>query len=104
MADEVGLIMLSRAALSIESASVRLALYWRLPQEKARIPNYEGQPLNLSVVQQVQASGASLVEYADSMACGSDFDAVSIQRIACFRALFLFQLSLLILQAASHHE
>ena len=103
-ADEVGLIMLSRAALSIESASVRLALYWRLPHDQARVPNYEGQPLNESVVQQVQASGASLVEYADSMACGSDFDAVSRQRLACFRALFLFHLSLLILQAASDHE
>jgi hypothetical protein len=41
-ADEVGLIMLSRAALSIESASVRLTLYWRLPQEQARIPNSKG--------------------------------------------------------------
>ena len=76
-ADEVGLIMLSRAALSIESASVRLALYWRLPQEQARIPNYEGQPLNLSVVQQVQASGAVLVQYTADMQCGKDFDAVS---------------------------
>ena len=75
-ADEVGLIMLSRAALYIESLTVRLALYWRLPQEQARIPNYEGQPLNLSVQQQVQASGATLVEYSSGMECGRDFDAV----------------------------
>lgn len=83
-ADEVGLIMLSRAALMIESLSIRLALYWRLPQEKARIPNYEGQPLNLSVVQQVQASGALLVEYAASMECGKDFDAVGRHCIFSF--------------------
>jgi hypothetical protein len=76
-ADEVGLIMLARAALAIESLPVRLALYWRLPQEQARIPNYEGQPLNQSVEEQVQASGAVLVQYADMMQCGKDFDAVS---------------------------
>jgi hypothetical protein len=82
-ADEVGLIMLSRAALFIESLSIRLALYWRLPQDQARIPNYEGQPLNLSVVQQVQASGASLVEYTASMECGKDFDAVGCHYFLC---------------------
>jgi Protein of unknown function (DUF4127) len=76
-ADEVGLSMLSRAALFIESRSIRLALLWRLPQEQARIPNYEGQPLNQSVLEQVQASGAILVHYLPSMQCGSDFDAVS---------------------------
>ena len=75
-ADEVGLVMLSRAALSLQRASARLALIWRLPQEQARVPNYEGQALNESVVQQVQASGASLVEYAAGMQCGVDFDAV----------------------------
>ncbi len=75
-ADEVGLVMLSRAALSLHSASARLALIWRLPQEQARVPNYEGQALNESVAQQVQASGASLVEYAAGMQCGVHFDAV----------------------------
>ncbi len=78
-ADEVALVMLSRAALSIASRSVRLALHWRLPQQQSRIPNYEGQPLNESVAQQVQAAGASLVDYAPSMTCGSDFDAVRRQ-------------------------
>jgi hypothetical protein len=84
-ADEVGLIMLSRAALYIESVPIRLALYWRLPQEQARIPNYEGQSLNLSVEQQVQASGASLVEYAAGMECGKDFDGVKDFVLFCFK-------------------
>ena len=35
-ADEVGLVMLSRAALSLQHASARLALIWRLPQEQAQ--------------------------------------------------------------------
>jgi hypothetical protein len=83
-ADEVGLVMLARACLTIESLSARLALYWRLPQDQARIPNYEGQPLNQSVVEQVQASGASLIEYAASLECGKDFDAVGSNIYICF--------------------
>lgn len=86
-ADEVGLVMLSRAALSLHGASARLALIWRLPQEQARVPNYEGQALNESVAQQVQASGASLVEYAAGMQCGVHFDAVGRRGAAVIQPL-----------------
>ncbi len=61
-ADEVGLTMLSHAAMSSQTQiKTRARVVYRVPYAKDFIPNYEGQPLSHSVVNQITAAGGVVV-------------------------------------------
>lgn len=50
-ADEVGLTMLSRSLVDLNQRTINVSLIYRDSNYKDRIPNYEGQPLNFSVLE-----------------------------------------------------
>jgi hypothetical protein len=61
-ADEVALTMLSNAVLLNQKAPKnRVRVVYRVPSAKDYIPNYEGQPLHLSVLMQITAAGGQYV-------------------------------------------
>jgi hypothetical protein len=78
-ADEVALVMLARAAVLFEQRTqrMRVAVLWRLPspQDQNRVPDFEGQPLNTSMHQQLEAASvSSVLLYSSALQCGVDFD------------------------------
>lgn len=56
-ADEVGLTMLSRLSVDYTQKTPNLYLVFRDPNTINYIPNYEGQPMILTVQQQIAAAG-----------------------------------------------
>eukprot|EP01112_Ceratiomyxa_fruticulosa_P007742 TRINITY_DN2005_c0_g3_i2.p1 TRINITY_DN2005_c0_g3~~TRINITY_DN2005_c0_g3_i2.p1 ORF type:complete len:545 (+),score=96.37 TRINITY_DN2005_c0_g3_i2:149-1783(+) len=62
-ADEVGLTMLGKMSTDLSLLPARkFLLVYRNFTTKDYIPNYEGQPMNLTVKEQVQAAGGVIVE------------------------------------------
>lgn len=57
-ADEVGLTMLSRLAVDSSAKAPNLYLAFRDPNTVNYIPNYEGQPMILTLQQQIHAAGS----------------------------------------------
>jgi hypothetical protein len=71
--------MLSRWALQTARLVPKVAILWRFPANAdiTRVPNYEGQALNLSLAEQLVAAGvetANFIPYVPQLACGADFD------------------------------
>jgi len=60
-ADEVGLTMLSKSMTDLLRCTPNISLFYRDPAYKDRIPNYEGQPLNQSIIDQIRAAGGNIV-------------------------------------------
>jgi hypothetical protein len=78
-ADEVALIMLARAAVLFEQRTqrMRVAVLWRLPSphDQNRVPDFEGQPLNTSMHQQLEAAHvSSVLPYTSALQCGAHYD------------------------------
>lgn len=60
-ADEVGAALLARLAADDAPARPRVAVLWRAPNATGLVPNYENQPINLTVHAQLTACGAVVV-------------------------------------------
>jgi len=61
-ADEVALSLLSNLASSEMGTTPVVLVIYRDPSSKDRIPNYEGQPLSQTVIEQIQAAGGVITE------------------------------------------
>ena len=60
-ADEVGLTMLARLAADTAGRTVHLNALFRDPATVDLVPNYEGQPMNETLYDQVAAAGGAIV-------------------------------------------
>lgn len=60
-ADEVGAVLLARAAAVLQHRQPRVRVVWRAPNATGLIPAFESQPISRTVEQQLEAAGATLV-------------------------------------------
>ncbi len=67
-ADEVQLAMLSMCAIRVrDKGAVRLGVVYRDPKSSENVPNYEGQPMSTTLLQQVEAAGGVITNLQENM-------------------------------------